>query len=400
MTGSSPTPLRARPMRPVLSLAVALTALVAGLGLWLGAATQASAAGPCELGDFVWHDRNGNALQDDFEEGVPGVTVTLLDVDEQPVGVEPEISDAQGKYQFDDLACGEYVVKFDTNSRDGGSLTGTKAGDDPTRDSDPAQRGSDTHVGWTDPVLLTEDDPSDLTIDAGILIEYEECSIGDFVWSDENANGIQDEGEPGIPNVVIQLLTSNGEPTGYDPATTDAQGRYSFPEIGGDQYILEFRVPTGATITKARQGDDRALDSNITAQLGDPTAAVAVVSVGIGDFDPAHRSDQTIDAGFALPDEPVPPQCWIGDFVWGDTDGDGIQDPGERAGLAQLVELMDGDGTVAATSLVDSNGKYLLVADCGTYRVRFSDVFKGYEFTERKAATIRPRTPTPIRRTA
>ena len=83
------------------------------------------------------------------------------------------------------------------------SLTGTKAGDDPTRDSDPAQRGSDTHVGWTDPVLLTEDDPSDLTIDAGILIEYEECSIGDFVWSDENANGIQDEGEPGIPNVVI-----------------------------------------------------------------------------------------------------------------------------------------------------------------------------------------------------
>ena len=154
------------------------------------------------IGDFVWHDRNGSGRQDDFEEGVPGVKVSLLDVDEQPVDVDPVITDAQGEYRFDDLACGEYVVKFDTGS-DGGSLTSAKAGDDRAVDSDPATRG-DTHVGWTDPVVVTEDDNTDLTIDAGILAEYPECSIGDFIWSDENGNGLQDEGEPGIPNVTVE----------------------------------------------------------------------------------------------------------------------------------------------------------------------------------------------------
>lgn len=385
MAGSSPTPLRPRPQRrPALALAVALTALVAGLGLWLaGGAAPAAAAGPCELGDFVWHDRNGNSLQDDAEEGVPGIEVTLLDADEQPVGVDPVVTDAEGRYRFDDLACGTYVVKFDATAIRG-SLTGTKKGDDRARDSDPATRGFETNIGWTDPVVLTEDDPSDLTVDAGILAEFPECSIGDLVWSDENGNGIQDEGEPGIPNVVILLLDAHGEPSGYDPAVSDAEGRYSFPAITCGYYALQFRIPTGAEVTRTQQGDDPTVDSDIEVRDFAPSLAFANVAVGEGE-DPADRRTVTVDAGFVLPDESVPPQCWIGDFVWGDADGDGIQDSGERVGFAQRVELIDAGGTVDTTSHIDSNGKYLLVADCGTYRVRFSDLVKGYEFTEQHA---------------
>src|SRR4051812_33965544 len=30
-------------------------------------------------------------------------------------------------------------------------------------------------------------------------------TIGDFVWNDVNANGVQDSGEPGIPGVTLTL---------------------------------------------------------------------------------------------------------------------------------------------------------------------------------------------------
>jgi hypothetical protein len=38
------------------------------------------------------------------------------------------------------------------------------------------------------------------------LLSNVPLTIGDFVWHDLNANGIQDEGEPGVPDVVVNLL--------------------------------------------------------------------------------------------------------------------------------------------------------------------------------------------------
>ncbi|MDV7398392.1 SdrD B-like domain-containing protein, partial [Arthrospira platensis SPKY1] len=35
-------------------------------------------------------------------------------------------------------------------------------------------------------------------------------SIGQFVWEDLNANGLQDPDEPGIAGVTVRLLDSNG----------------------------------------------------------------------------------------------------------------------------------------------------------------------------------------------
>ena len=39
---------------------------------------------------------------------------------------------------------------------------------------------------------------SNTTVDAGLI---EPASLGDFVWEDDNANGIQDAGEDGIEGV-------------------------------------------------------------------------------------------------------------------------------------------------------------------------------------------------------
>ena len=34
-------------------------------------------------------------------------------------------------------------------------------------------------------------------------------SVGDFVWWDQNSNGIQDAEESGVPNITVQLLNAN-----------------------------------------------------------------------------------------------------------------------------------------------------------------------------------------------
>src|SRR5206468_1093855 len=72
---------------------------------------------------------------------------------------------------------------------------------------------------------------SDLTIDFGF---YKKVTIGDFVWNDSNANGIQNGGEPGINGVTLTLTGTNGAGVAVtDHATTSGNGGYLFTEAPG-----------------------------------------------------------------------------------------------------------------------------------------------------------------------
>jgi hypothetical protein len=69
------------------------------------------------------------------------------------------------------------------------------------------------------------------------------ASIGDFVWIDNNVNGIQDAGEPGLSNVEVVLYDSllNVIASKY----TDDSGAYYFnnisiPESGSKTFIVGF----------------------------------------------------------------------------------------------------------------------------------------------------------------
>ena len=49
----------------------------------------------------------------------------------------------------------------------------------------------------------------------------------------------------------------------------------------------------------------------------------------------------------------------IGDRIWSDTNGDGVQDPGEISLSGVVVELYDSTGTVLlATAVTDASGIY------------------------------------------
>src|SRR5690606_20853963 len=52
--------------------------------------------------------------------------------------------------------------------------------------------------------------------------------VGDRVWNDQNSNGIQDPGEPGIPGVKLSLRDYFNIGHIVAEATTDANGNYYF----------------------------------------------------------------------------------------------------------------------------------------------------------------------------
>ncbi len=85
-------------------------------------------------------------------------------------------------------------------------------------------------------------------------------SIGDFVWSDTNGDGVQDAGEDGIENVTVDLvwdLDGDGVIDAGEPVlatrTTDAAGGYDFDELIFGNYIIDVTdtnsVLTGATLS-------------------------------------------------------------------------------------------------------------------------------------------------------
>lgn len=65
--------------------------------------------------------------------------------------------------------------------------------------------------------------------DINMVCKVSPLEIGNRLWRDDNGNGIQDAGEPGISNVVLHLLNSSNQIVGKD--TTDINGVYSFNHL-------------------------------------------------------------------------------------------------------------------------------------------------------------------------
>lgn len=95
-----------------------------------------------------------------------------------------------------------------------------------------------------------------MTWDAGIWVS---ASIGDHVWLDLDADGIQDAGEAPVENVVVRLLDASGNPvndliTGTPlVTTTNALGYYEFINLIPGDYIVEFEAPAQHKFTLSDQ---------------------------------------------------------------------------------------------------------------------------------------------------
>lgn len=200
------------------------------------------------ISDMVWMDENGNGIQDEGEMGMSGVTVNLYDCD--TLMLASTITDDSGYYKFEMLMAGDYSLEF--VAPENYLYSPMDVGGDDDVDSDVDSTGMTTCITTMPGVDYTN-------IDAGLYPAP--ASLGDFVWMDENMNGMQDEGEMGIADIEVHLYTCDG--TWLASTTTDSSGMYMFDNLSSGEYYLEFVNPFGYIFTMKDAGDDDELDSDV-----------------------------------------------------------------------------------------------------------------------------------------
>ncbi|HHC5058854.1 TPA: SdrD B-like domain-containing protein, partial [Staphylococcus aureus] len=283
------------------------------------------------LGDYVWEDTNKNGIQDQDEKGISGVTVTLKD--ESGNVLKTVTTDADGKYKFTDLDNGNYKLEFTTP--EGYTPTTVTSGSDIEKDSN----------GLTTTGVINGAD--NMTLDSGFY-KTPKYNLGNYVWEDTNKDGKQDSTEKGISGVTVTLKNENGEV--LQTTKTDKDGKYQFTGLENGTYKVEFETPSGYTPTQVGSGTDEGIDSNGTSTTG-------VIK---------DKDNDTIDSGF------YKPTYNLGDYVWEDTNKNGVQDKDEKGISGVTVTLKDENDKVLKTVTTDENGKYQFTdLNNGTYKVEF-----------------------------
>ncbi len=234
---------------------------------------------------------DADGIQDANETtGVNGVTVKLYadtNSDGTPDGasIATTVTSGNGDYSFTGLVPGNYIVEFTTPAGYTLTLQTNTVGDD-ALDSD-----ANVTTGRTGTINLGNGE-YDPTNDAGL---YQFASIGDTIWFDANANGLQEIGEPGLSGVQVTLLdgttmnpvTTDGYGNAITPITTGANGKYLFSNLKPGTYKVQFGTKDGYARTTANASND-AKDSD--ADMTSGTTANYLLAQG--------DNNMTVDAGY------------------------------------------------------------------------------------------------------
>lgn len=148
------------------------------------------------------------------------------------------------------------------------------------------------------------------------------ASLGDRVWHDRNANGLQDNNEEGIGNVMVELYRADTK-TFVKSTKTNSQGYYLFDNLSPGNYYVKFLPPIEYTITNRDTGNDL-LDSDVGSDNGIGTTPTTTLSGG--------EVDLSWDLGLY---KCIP----LFGYVFYDTNKDGIQQNAENGINGLFVSL-------------------------------------------------------------
>ena len=180
-------------------------------------------------------------------------------------------------------------------------------------------------------------------------------SVSGSVYRDSDRDGARGGGEAGVEGTKVELRDRDGAVVAT--ATTGADGSYSFNRVPSGTYEVVV-VADGGELAKA-------------VATGDPDSTKdgrASVSV-----DPGAPSVSGLDFGYYRP-------ASVGDRVWYDLDGNGVQGADEPGAEGVKVTLVDASGQPARDVLgaevtpvtTDAKGRYSFEKlAAGSYTVKF-----------------------------
>jgi LPXTG-motif cell wall-anchored protein len=137
--------------------------------------------------------------------------------------------------------------------------------------------------------LPVQSNPATITVVAG--------AVGDRVWSDENRDGVQDRGEPGIATVPVRLTGEDDR--GHEvvaETATDDDGEYHFDGLRPGTYRVHWTAPEGREFAEELVGGDHGNDSDADDNGSTGTITIAALRSDEGRLAGVERND-TVDAG-------------------------------------------------------------------------------------------------------
>ncbi|MGB1252163.1 MAG: SdrD B-like domain-containing protein, partial [Candidatus Promineifilaceae bacterium] len=324
------------------------------------------------IGDTIWLDLDNSqdATQGADESGIKGVIVMLID---GGGNVHTTTTDENGNYYFGGLdPNGTYTVTISPANFTTGVLQGMAETYDP--DGGTASQSVVILSADPDKIVLNQDfsylGNSNSTLG----------SIGNRVWLDQNANGNwdgtngpdgianTDDDEIGIAGITIDLYrdqNGNGKVDSGEPVlatdTTDGNGLYLFDSLPMGDYAVAVADAAGLL-----NGNWHSLGSQDASTNGgnDGNDQSKTDPFGVT-LDLTTPDNLNVDFGYYV--EPAA----VGNFVWGDLNGNGVQDAGESGMDNVLVSLRIRypDGTdVTVTTLTGDDPDTVLDTEKGWYR--------------------------------
>ncbi len=279
--------------------------------------------GAVVLGSFegvAYHDANGNALQDEGEETLPGVLLTFTParsgLDEQTVTTGED-----GTFFVERLRPTDYQMTMDLP--DGYIITFLSA-DDPAvcASVNPApKQTSSLDCPWE--MLVSR---RKFTLGAS-----HPASIGGSVGLDEDRNGRQDDGERLMSGLSCELYDENLMQV-VQTMTTGEDGQIWFEDVRPSRYTVRFTLPAESEAVQSNQS---------TFQLDGDTMATTGLDIAEGE------SYGGLYGVLAV-------RTRIGGVVR--LEKDGMTTP--QAGIAVRLLYAD-DKAEVATAVTDASGAYL-----------------------------------------
>ncbi|MDW8404227.1 SdrD B-like domain-containing protein, partial [Chloroflexus sp.] len=230
-----------------------------------------------------------------------------------------------------------------------GPVTGSQATDLSGIVSFSGPPGTYTFTVPTDPSGFTRSPGNTGTASTGLVFSgatpdpvpfgyYRPAQINGTVWFDTNSNGLLDSGEPGMESVSVRLVGSSSGPSA--PVTTNVDGAFAIANIEptgltNATYQLCVTAPTGFVFTT--RGTTLTDDNN--SDIDSTTSCTASFTIASG-------------ANIAYLDAGLRGALSIGDLVWEDANGNGIQDSSEQAlsGVTVTVQVVTSGSAINSTN--------------------------------------------------